>query len=202
MFALDYLTPIEWVERVSADPIALLSDHAHCELKAAASAQAMIAKNPERTGMLRELSEVAQEEMEHFTRVVDVLIERGGKLGVQLKNPYADGLLKHARRMNVDPLLERLLVAALIEARSLERFHLLATRLEDEALAGLYRDLVPSEAAHQGLFLRLARETFPEDAVAAAHTKLRALEGQVVAEMPFAYRVHSGLAEGSAGAPG
>lgn len=199
MFALDYLTPPEWVDRVSADPLALLSDHAHCELKAAASAQAMIAKNPGRTGMLRDLSEVAQEEMEHFTRVVDVLVARGGKLGVQLKNPYADGLLKHARRLNVDPLLERLLTAALIEARSLERFHLLATGLADEVLAQLYRDLVPSESAHQGLFLRLAREAFPADVVSNAHANLRRLEGQVVAELPFAYRVHSGLAGCPAG---
>lgn len=201
MFALDYHTPPEWVDRVAGDPIALLSDHAHCELKASASAQALIAKNPGRTSMLRELSAVAQEEMEHFTRVVDVLAARGGVLGVQLKNPYADGLLKHARRMNVDPLLERLLTAALIEARSLERFHLLATGLKDRALAKLYRDLIPSEAAHQGLFLRLAREAFPTETVSSAHCRLRELEGQVVRDLPFSYRVHSGLA-GSTSATG
>jgi len=140
--------------------------------------------------------------MEHFTRVLDELAARGGQLGVQLKNPYADGLLKHARRMNVDPLLERLLTAALIEARSLERFHLLATGLEDESLAQLYRDLLPSEAAHQGLFLRLARDAFPAEAVTTAHHRLRQLEGQVVLELPFAYRVHSGLAEPTASIPG
>ncbi|MFT5051706.1 MAG: tRNA-(ms[2]io[6]A)-hydroxylase [Chlamydiales bacterium] len=194
------MTPPEWVERVAVDPIALLSDHAHCELKAAASAQALIAKNPGRTNMLRDLSAVAQEEMEHFTRVVDLLVERGGTLGKQLKSPYADGLLKQARRMSVDPLLERLLTAALIEARSLERFHLLATGLRDEGLAQLYRDLLPSEAAHQGLFLRLAREAFPAEIVAEAHGRLRRLEAEVASALPFAYQVHSGLAESVDGA--
>lgn len=193
MFALDYLTPPEWVSRVEQDPLALLSDHAHCELKAASSAQATIAKNPSHTGMVRQLSEVAQEEMEHFSRVVVALDERGGTLGPQLANPYAEGLHKRARRLNLDPLLERLLVAALIEARSLERFHLLATHLEDESLAELYRGLIPSEAAHQGLFLRLARETFPGDDVAAVHSALRASEAELMLDLAFGPQVHSGL---------
>lgn len=193
-FPLDWLTPPEWVRCVERDPLALLADHAHCELKAATTAQALIAKNPEHTALVLALGDVAIEEMQHFVRVIGVLHARGGALGPQHESPYAAGLHAASAASRSSLFLDRLVLAHLIEARSLERFHLLAHHLSDPELAALYQELLPSEAAHQGLYLRLAREAFGDDVVTARVARLRRLEGEVLSALPFAHRVHSGLA--------
>ncbi len=193
---LDWATPAEWAERVGANPLALLSDHAHCELKAAASAQAMVAKNGQHGELAQALSAVAIEELEHFRQVHELLLERGGRLAPQETNPYAEALLTRSAATRSRRFLDRLLVAELIEARSLERFVLLARHLADPELAELYRSLMASEAGHQALFARLARSLYPADEVERRRGELRALEADVIAGLPFDYRVHSGLAGG------
>lgn len=201
MFRLAWTTPPEWVARVETEPLALLSDHAHCELKAAASAQALIAKNTEHRELVARMTEVALEELEHFRAVTDLLHARGGALLPQDESPYAAALHKGAAATRHHPLLlDRLLIAHLIEERSLERFHLLGEHLADAELARLYRELLPSEAEHRVLFLRFARQFFP-DAAEARVEELRALEGRVVAALPCAPRVHSGLAPVEVAAP-
>ena len=195
VFGLVYQTPGEWVARIETDPAALLSDHAHCELQAAVSAQTLIGKNPDKAQLVESMSEVATEEMQHFTQVVRTLYARGSKLQPQLPNPYAEALISAASRERKDALLDRLIVAALIEARSLERFHLLATNLTDQKLAGLYAELVPSEAAHHGLFMKFARELFDPDVADARAQRLTELEGEIVSKLPFAHRMHSGVGE-------
>ncbi|MEZ6016412.1 MAG: tRNA isopentenyl-2-thiomethyl-A-37 hydroxylase MiaE [Planctomycetota bacterium] len=192
-FPLDWLTPCAWVGWVEREPLALLADHAHCELKAATTAQALIAKNPEQRLLVRELGEVAIEEMQHFVRVVGELYARGGELGAQDENPYAARLHAASTPTRTSLFLDRLVIAHLIEARSLERFHLLAHHLSDPALRDLYRELLPSEAAHQGLYVRLAREAFPADVVLRRIAELRAREGEVIAGLAFEHRVHSGI---------
>lgn len=205
MSRLDWVTPVEWVARVEADPLALLSDHAHCELKAAASAQALIARNTSRTALVTKLVDVAREELEHFAQVVAILDVRGGVLGPLAPNPYAEGLLLRSHHGRVcapderdEQLLDRLLVSHLIEARSLERFHLLATHLADRDLAAFYRSLIPAEALHQALFRDLALDAYPAQRVAQRLTALTAIEGDVIANVPFAVRMHSGLAVSAA----
>jgi tRNA-(ms[2]io[6]A)-hydroxylase len=193
VFRLAWSTPPEWVARVEHAPLALLSDHAHCELKAAASAQALIAKNTEHADLALRMAEVAVEELEHFRTVVGVLRGRGGALASQDESPYAAALHRGAAASRNHPLLlDRLLLAHLIEERSLERFHLLAEHLADARLAALYRALLPSEAEHRVLFLRFARELFPDTADARADT-LRELEGRVISALPCAPRIHSGF---------
>lgn len=201
MFRLNFATPFEWVARVETDPLALLSDHAHCELKAAASAQALIAKNPSRTVLVVRLTEVAREELEHFASVVQLLDARGGALGPLAPNPYAEALLARSHDGRIcasdardEQLLDRLLVSSLIEARSLERFHLLATHLADRELADFYRGLIPAESLHQALFRELALSAYPAERVAVRLDVLAAIEGDIVAQLPFAVRMHSGLA--------
>lgn len=201
MFRLTVATPIDWVARVEADVLALLSDHAHCELKAAASAQALIAKNSTRGTLVLRLAEIAREELEHFAAVVHVLDARGGALGLLEPNPYVEALIgrSHHGRICADDerdehLLDRLLVSSLIEARSLERFHLLATHLVDRELADFYRLLVPAEALHQALFRELALSLYPAERVALRLDALTAVEGDIVSRLPFAVRMHSGLA--------
>lgn len=196
MLGLGWTTPPEWVARVGRRPLSLLSDHAHCELKAAASAQSIVARNPGRRELVEALAAVAAEELEHFQRVVAVLHGRGGELGAQEASPYADGLLSRSARTRRHALLDRLLVAQLIEARSCERFQLLAEYLEDRGLAELYRSLTPSEAGHQALFRRLARAAYDPAVVEAREAELRAIEADVASGVPFGYRVHSGMAGG------
>ena len=192
-FRLDYETPPDWVARVEEDTLALLSDHAHCELKAAASAQSMVAKNGRHGDLVDALSEVAIEELEHFVRVHALIRERGGRLEDQAVSPYAEGVLEGSAATRQVRFLDRLLVAELIEARSLERFHLLSEHLRDGELADLYGTLRASEAGHQALFERLAKELYDEDVVEARRTQLRAIEAAVVANLPFAFRIHSGV---------
>jgi tRNA-(ms[2]io[6]A)-hydroxylase len=193
-FRLDWSTPPEWVDRVAERPLALLSDHAHCELKAAASAQAMVAKNGQHPDLVEALGAVAIEELEHFQQVYALLRARGGGLEAQDVNPYADALLERSAATRTRRFLDRLLVAELIEARSLERFHLLADHLRDPELAQLYRSLMHSEAGHQALFERLARELFPGEVAESRRDELRVLEAEVMASLPFDFRVHSGMA--------
>jgi tRNA-(ms[2]io[6]A)-hydroxylase len=192
-FPLDHATPPEWAVLVAREPLALLSDHAHCELKAAASAHALIAKNPEHTGLVRALAEVAIEEMEHFRLVVDELEARGGRLGEQTENVYAAALHRGSAATRTSLVLDRLVIAHLIEARSLERFHLLAEHAGDARLRALFAGLLPSEAAHQGMYAKYARRLFGRAEADARIAALRALEGRVVAGLPFGPTVHSGM---------
>jgi tRNA-(ms[2]io[6]A)-hydroxylase len=193
---LAWETPPRWVERAAEHPLELLADHAHCELKAASTSQSLIARHPEEDFLMQPLAEVAAEEMEHFALVHAELARRGGKLGPPQPSPYAAGLAQAARatrRGDAPPLLDRLLVAALIEARSLERFRLLGEHLPDAELAALYRSLAGSEARHRALFLRLARSRFAGEAVQERHARLQELEGRLIAGLPFTPRMHSGL---------
>ncbi|MBK7876987.1 MAG: hypothetical protein IPJ77_14790 [Planctomycetes bacterium] len=192
MWRLDVLTTPDWVARVETRPVELLSDHAHCELRAAASAQALIVKYTEHAALVQRMSAVAREELLHFELVLDELAKRGGTLLPARANPYAEGLLAARAHRKEELLLDRLLVAALIEARSLERFHLLAEHLHDRELAAFYRGLVPSEAAHQALFVELAKEHYAAERVQERLAELRAAEARVLRALPFDHRMHSG----------
>ncbi len=193
MRSLEWDTPPEWVERVERDLPALLSDHAHCELKAAATVQSLVAKNTEERELVEQLAAMAVEELEHFQRVTGELYARGATLRPQEPSPYAEALRSRSAATRSSLLLDRLLLAQLIETRSLERFQLLAEHLTDRPLAALYRDLMASEAGHRALFGRLARGLFPAPVVERRQAELWALEGEILSSLPFAYRVHSGL---------
>ncbi len=191
-FPLDYATPPEWVREVEREPLALLADHAHCELKAASSAHALIAKNPEHSDLCRALAEVAIEELEHFRIVLDELERRGGVLTEQSENAYAAGLHRGSATTRKSLVLDRLVIAHLIEARSLERFHLLAEHSSDAALRALFAGLLPSEAAHQGMYAKFARQLFGRDVADKRIGALRALEGEIVRGLEPGPTVHSG----------
>ncbi len=193
MFGLLFDTPSIWVERVESLGLQeLLSDHAHCELKAAATMQALVAKNPGEAAIVQQLPRIAMEELEHFERVEAILRQRGGQLGEQSTSPYADGLQKRSSSTRSSLLLDRLIISHIIEARSAERFHLLSEHLQDRELAALYQDLMPSESAHRILFLRLASEAFSEKIVTKRLQELREIEAELVPELPLEARVHSG----------
>ena len=188
---LAWATPPEWVAAVATDTLSLLSDHAHCELKAASSAQALIAKNTQRPELIAELLSIAHEELEHFGRVVELIESRGGKLAPVSGNRYAGELLRRGALGKSPHLLDRLLVAALIEARSLERFRLLADHLPDQELRELYADLLSSEAGHRAFFLDAAARYYPGQFEPELE-RFAELEAEVISALPFAHLIHSG----------
>jgi len=187
-------TPAAWAPRALEQPLALLDDHAHCELGAAAAAQALIARNPHYPQLADRLAALAQEELAHFRRVHDLLVQRGGSLGPARRNPYVEGLDPGGRRSREEALLDRLLIAALIERRSLERFEALAVtaRGGDADLARLFADLGPSERGHGLLFVNLAQDLFPGADVGQRYAVLAQREADHIRGLAFAPRVHSG----------
>jgi tRNA-(ms[2]io[6]A)-hydroxylase len=196
VLVLRWETPEGWAARMAEHPLEVLGDHAHCELQAAAAAQSLIQRNPGHGPLADKLSVLAIEELRHFRRVTALLSDLGGELGPARPNLYADGLRRAAGPTCGPALLDRLLMAGLIELRSHERFGLMAgARWPDARIPALFRELEPSEAGHGRLFWELASSLFPAQVVQRRADELAALEADVLRELPFAPRVHSGLAD-------
>jgi tRNA-(ms[2]io[6]A)-hydroxylase len=194
-FTLASRTPAAWASAVARDVPALLSDHAHCELKAAASAMTLLRNHGQRADICQALGPLLREEAEHAQRVLRELASRGHGLQPDRPNPYTDGLISAAGRprRREDGLLDSLLVAALIEMRSHERFERLAECDELAELRTLYASLGEAEARHGELFLDLAGEAAEPARVEARFTELAEAEASVIGRLPFGHRVHSGL---------
>jgi tRNA-(ms[2]io[6]A)-hydroxylase len=184
-------TPQVWVEAALAEPLALLDDHAQCELKAASNALAIVGRFPEHDQLVKKLSALAREEMIHYRMVRNWLIERGGKPTRPLPNPYVKGL--GSQRKGGDfALLDDLLVAALIEARSCERFVALYRALPDDPLGAFYERLARSESGHANLFLGLAESVFDADLIQSELERRCRIEAETLESLPVAPRMHGG----------
>ena len=160
MLVLKLETDPRWVNIVEENIHEILTDHAFCEQKAASYAISLIVKYPENSELVQKMTDLAQEEMEHFQRVHNLILERCEVLGWERKDPYVQDLMKYVKKGgNYEMVLaERLLIAAMIEARSCERFRVLSENLKDEKLAEFYRELMASEARHYTMFLKLAKK--------------------------------------------
>lgn len=160
MLGLKLPTDPRWVNIVAKNIKEILTDHAYCEQKAASSAISLIIGFPEKNDLVQEMISLVQEEMSHFKMVHDLILERGLTLGRERKDEYVINLLKFFPKggSRQDHLVHKLLYAALIEARSCERFRLLSEELEDPKLACFYRKLMISEANHYTTFLGFARK--------------------------------------------
>lgn len=160
MLGLKLPTDPRWVDIVSKNIDEILTDHAYCEQKAASSAISIIIGFPEKTELVQEMIALAQEEMSHFKMVHDLMLERGMTLGRERKDHYVIQLMKFFPKggSREEHLVHKLLYAALIEARSCERFRLLSEGLEDQKLAVFYKKLMISEANHYTTFLTFARK--------------------------------------------
>jgi tRNA 2-(methylsulfanyl)-N6-isopentenyladenosine37 hydroxylase len=137
----------------------VLVDHAHCEKKAAAQALSMLSAFPGVPGLARAMARLAREEAGHLASVLALMEKRGLALGRDPGDPYAQGLQQTVRQPAAERLLDRLLVSALIEARSEERLGLLAQHLADPGLREFYGRLADAEKGHAELFVRLARKS-------------------------------------------
>jgi tRNA 2-(methylsulfanyl)-N6-isopentenyladenosine37 hydroxylase len=198
-FALASRTPATWAPSAARDLQALLSDHAHCELKAAASAMTLLKRQAARPGLALRLAPLIREEAEHLQRVLCELAGRGWPLLPDGPSPYMRGLLAAAGapRRREEGYVDGLLVSALIEQRSHERFERL---LECPALAELeplYRPLAEAEARHGALFVDLACEAVPCEVAARRHAELAAAEAALIAGLPAGPRIHSGPPAGA-----
>ena len=190
-----------WARAALADPAALLDDHAHLERKAATNALALMTRAPAdagpeaRTAWCRALAAVARDETEHLALVLRVLVKRGGAPSPTHRNAYASDLRRLVRMgAGREELLDHLLVSALIEARSCERFEVLAeaARETDAELAALFRGLTASERGHHRLFLELAGDVVGADAVRVRWGELLAEEARVLAAQAPGCRIHAG----------
>jgi tRNA-(ms[2]io[6]A)-hydroxylase len=192
---LGLLTPTDpaWAEAAERDLPRLLSDHAHCELKAAQSALSLLARfGGEWPELNAPLLALAHEEADHYGAVVVRLDQRGVPLSLPDTDEYVRELRRAAnldRNAGVPALLDRLLVSALIEARSCERFKVLSEHLKDESLRAFYRELMASEARHFSLFRDLAEARFGREARARLEV-LAVREGNLTARLPLGPTVH------------
>lgn len=160
MLGLKLPTDPRWVNIVEKNIDEILTDHAYCEQKAASTAISLIVSFPEYPELIEEMVALSREEMGHFKMVHDLILERGQTLGRDRKDEYVLELIRFFPKggSRATQLVHRLLYAALIEARSCERFRLLSEELEDKKLAEFYRKLMISEAGHYTMFLKFARK--------------------------------------------
>ncbi len=193
---LKHRTPDGWASRVLAHPRELLNDHAHLERKAAVNALDLLTRWPRPVApehWHQILTAIARDEVEHLATVVRLLNARGGALEQTHRNTYAAGLQQLVRR-GEGPLeiMDRLMISALIEARSSERFALLAGSAEDAELARLYRELFASEAGHYRVFIELARDLPDAPGLDARWDFMLDREAELIAQQPADARMHSG----------
>jgi tRNA-(ms[2]io[6]A)-hydroxylase len=181
-------TDPRWAAVATGDLDRTLSDHAHCEKKAAATAMKLVADHPTRPDLVRKLARLAQEEQQHFLAVLVELGRRGAPLLPDEGDPYAQELLRLVRS-GPGRLVDRLLVGALIEARSCERLELLGQALAPGPLRDLYLRLAAAEAGHERLFVELALE-HGGGGVGERLEDLSAAEAHIVADLPLLPRIH------------
>lgn len=155
---LELPTDPRWVNLAEKNLADILTDHAYCELKAATTCISLIQLHPDKAFLVDQLVPVVAEEWGHFNMVIRIIRERGYDLGQQRKDEYVNGLMHFQKKggSNINRLIEKLLMCALIEARSCERFRLLSLELDDVELKAFYHNLMISEAGHYRLFLDLA----------------------------------------------
>ncbi|GAB4367405.1 MAG: tRNA isopentenyl-2-thiomethyl-A-37 hydroxylase MiaE [Elainellaceae cyanobacterium] len=184
-------TSIAWVEQAIANLDTVLLDHSHCERKAAGVALNLICRYPSSTKLVRALTAIAQEELEHFEQVNQWLERRQIALAPLQPPPYGAGLKAQVRRQEPDRMLDSLLISGLIEARSHERLGLLATHCPEPDLAQFYRGLMASEARHYGIYWTLATTYFDRSTVTQRLEELAAIESELLATLHPQPRVHS-----------
>ena len=191
-------TPAAWARQVLGRPLELLNDHAHLEKKAAANALELLNRWPEPRppeNWVAAMTAVARDEVEHLATVCRILARRGGRLTKQHSNRYASDLRALVRQgTGPGELVDRLMVSALIEARSCERFKLLGEACEDDAeLRKLYRGLWASEHGHYRTFVQLAEEIDSAGEVARRWDEMLDAEALIIRDQAPGPRMHSGM---------
>jgi tRNA-(ms[2]io[6]A)-hydroxylase len=192
MLGLQFETSTSWAEIAEDNLEQILTDHAFAEQKASANAISIIINYSEETDLVKDMSDIAIEELEHFRMVHQLMIKRGFVLGREQHNDYAKSLQKFFPKTKdrQTALINRLLVAALIEARSCERFKVFSENMQDEELSKFYKDLMVSEANHYTLFLGYARKYMDRKTVDEKWKSLLAFEAEMMKSRGTRATVH------------
>lgn len=195
MLGLKLPTDPRWVNIVEKNIEEILIDHAFCEQKAASNAITIIVQYPHYPDLVQAMIEISQEEMMHFGMVHDKLLERGLKLGFERKDPYVNDLAEYLRKSRSSSsheghFVNKMLFAAMIEARSCERFKILSEEINDVDLREFYRSLMESEARHYTTFLHFARKYGKGIDVDASWQKLLEFEATLMAKYGKSETIH------------
>ncbi|MBO9700832.1 MAG: tRNA-(ms[2]io[6]A)-hydroxylase [Sporocytophaga sp.] len=185
MLGLKLPTDPRWVNLAEKSIEEILIDHAYCEQKAASTCISLIIQFPEKEKMVETLMPIVTEEWGHFRMVLKELKKRGYSLGPKRIDKYVVELMKLERKGNKleRQLMDKLLISALIEARSCERFRLLSESISDLELRDFYRELMISEAGHYRTFLDLAKEYMPEDVVKVRWQEMLDAEAEIITNL-------------------
>ncbi|MEM7162158.1 MAG: tRNA-(ms[2]io[6]A)-hydroxylase [Bacteroidota bacterium] len=188
---LSYKTPKEWADQVIENMDSFLQDHADCERKASAMAMNFVAKCPDKVEIIPELIETALEELEHFQMVYQVMEKRGVKLMDKMpKDQYIQDLMGLCRSSTEERLMDRMLIASIVECRGAERFRLIAEALEESEMKKFYKMLWTSEAKHGNIYVEMALNYWPEKEVYARLHELNAAEGEICAKLQWRPALH------------
>ena len=192
MLGLKLPTDPRWVNIVEKNIEEILTDHAYCEQKAASTAISLIVTHPEYSELVTAMTALAKEEMSHFKMVHDRILQRGYTLGRDRRDEYVVKLMTFFPKggSRLTNLVHRLLYAALIEARSCERFRLLSENLEDKELADFYRNLMVSEANHYTMFLNFARQYGDRKEVDKKWQELLVFEAEIMKDLGKSETMH------------
>ncbi len=192
MLGLKLPTDPRWANIVEKNIEEILTDHAYCEQKAASTAISLIIGFPDKSELVQEMIALAKEEMSHFKMVHDKIIARGWTLGRERKDSYVNRLMTFFPKggSRTTQLVHKLLYAALIEARSCERFRLLSEYLSDKELADFYKKLMVSEANHYTMFLKYARYYGTREEVDKKWNELLEFEAQIMVHLGKDNTIH------------
>jgi len=192
MLGLKLLTDPRWANIAESNLEEILTDHAWCEQKAATNAISLITQNPEHQDLVHELTAIALEEMQHFQLVIDIIKQRGYELGRERKDDYVNQLMKFLKKdgSRNTAFIDRLLFAAMIEARSCERFRVLSQHIKDQELARFYYDLMVSEANHYTTFLNFARRYTVDVDVETRWKEWLVFEGELIKSYGTTEHIH------------
>lgn len=190
--SLPLLTPTtsEWVDTVMGNLNEFLADHASCERKAHAAAMMLVSKFPEYPKLQDAMISLALEELEHFQQVVKILRQRGVSIHNDEIDTYVKELMKHVRHPRSEHLLDRLMVAAVVEARSCERFCLFADALPEGELKCFYQNFAAAESRHFPLFVNLAKSLFGDKEASDALDRWLQIESETIRNIPYRAGVH------------
>ncbi len=190
MFSLRFQTPSAWTEAVLADFDRFLIDHAAAEKKASGMANSMLSHYPDRPELVTAMIDLSIEELTHFREVVKIMLERGVQLAADEKDPYINNFRKAMRKGSDVYMMDRLLIAGIIEARGCERFGLVAEALEAGPLKNFYTAITESEARHHELFVELAYNYFDKEVVNQRLDELLDFEAEIVKGLPIRAALH------------
>ncbi len=184
MLCLKCETNPGWIQSALNNLESVLIDHAHCEKKAAATGLSLLSTYPEKMEINMKMADLVEEEIDHYRSVLKFIEKRNIQFTRDTGDPYVKELLTHLHNNEPERLLDRLLTAGIIEARSCERLQLLAENISDPELKSFYQALSSSEAGHYVTFIKLAKLYFPEEKVNRRLDELTNIEREIVVSLP------------------